>query len=56
MSDTGELAQDEIVSRRKERRIVVLATSFGFLMFLCLLTCLPGLGPSFASTPIPRNR
>jgi signal peptidase I len=47
MSDTGELAQDEIVSRRKERRIVALATSFGFLMFLCLLTCLPGLGPVF---------
>jgi len=45
MTDPGELTQDEIVSRRSERRIVVLATSFGFLMFLGALVCLPGVGP-----------
>jgi len=45
MSKPGELARDEIVSRRSERRIVILATSFGFLMFLCLCAFVPGLGP-----------
>ena len=47
MSKSGELAQDEIVSRRKERRIVFLASSFGFLMFLGLVACLPSWGPVF---------
>jgi signal peptidase I len=47
MSRTGELAQEEIVSRRKERRILLLATSFGFLMFLCVLACVPTFGPVF---------
>jgi signal peptidase I len=47
MSTTGELAQDEIVSRRKERRILLVATSFGFLMFLCVLACVPTVGPVF---------
>ena len=45
MSKPGELAHDEIVSRRSERRVVILATSFGFLMFLCLCAFVPGLGP-----------
>jgi signal peptidase I len=47
MSKSGELAQDEIVSRRKERRVVLLASSFGFLMFLGLVACLPSWGPIF---------
>jgi len=47
MSKTGQLATDEIVSRRRERRVVVLATSFGFLMFLGLVACLPSWGPVF---------
>jgi signal peptidase I len=47
MSKSGELAQDEIVSRRKERRVVLLASSFGFLMFLGLVACLPSWGPVF---------
>jgi signal peptidase I len=45
MSEPGELAHDEIASRRSERRVVVLATSFGFLMFLCLFALVPGVGP-----------
>ena len=36
---------DELVSRRSERRVLILATSFGFLMFLCLCAFVPGLGP-----------
>ena len=47
MSKTGELAQDNIVSRRSERRIVILATSFGFLMFLAVFACVPSFGPIF---------
>ena len=39
MIKTGELAENEIVSRRKERRVVVIASAFGFLMFLGLLAC-----------------
>jgi signal peptidase I len=45
MSKPDELAHDEIVSRRSERRVVILATSFGFLMFLCLFALVPGVGP-----------
>jgi signal peptidase I len=45
MSKPGELAHDEIASRRSERRVVILATSFGFLMFLCLFALVPGVGP-----------
>ena len=48
MSKTGELAQDEIVSRRSERRIVILATSFGFLMFLVPVRLRAELGPGLA--------
>ena len=47
MSKTGELTPEEIVSRRSERRILILATSFGFLLFLGLLACLPSWGPVF---------
>ena len=47
MSKSVELAHDEIVSRRSERRVVLLATSFGFLMFLALVACLPSWGPIF---------
>jgi signal peptidase I len=45
MSKCDELTQAEIVSRRSERRILILATSFGFLMFLGLVACLPNVGP-----------
>jgi signal peptidase I len=47
MTDTGKLTQDETASRRGERRVVLLATSFGFLMFLALVACLPNVGPVF---------
>ncbi len=47
MIKTGELAENEIVSRRKERRVVVIASAFGFLMFLGLLASLPNVGPIF---------
>jgi len=47
MSKSGELTRDEIVSRRKERRIVLLLSLFGFLMFLGLIACLPSWGPVF---------
>jgi signal peptidase I len=47
MSDSGELTPDKIVSRRSERRVFILATSFGFLMFLVVVACLPNVGPVF---------
>ena len=47
MSDSGELTPDKIVSRRSERRVFILATSFGFLMFLVVGACLPNVGPVF---------
>jgi len=47
MNKTGEPTPDEIVSRRSERRTVMLATSFGFLVFLGVFACVPGVGPVF---------
>jgi signal peptidase I len=47
MSKAGELGQGEIVARRSERRLVVIVSAFGFLMFLALFACSPNAGPIF---------
>lgn len=47
MSKATELSEVEVNMRRRERRTFLLATSFGFLMFLCVYACLPNAGPVF---------
>jgi signal peptidase I len=47
MSEIDGTADAAIASRRRERRILILATSFGFLLFLMVLAVLPGIGPVF---------
>ena len=47
MSKTDVPAQDATASRRRERRILILATSLGFLLFLPLTLLLPNVGPVF---------
>jgi signal peptidase I len=44
MTSTNAPAPDGLASRRKERRILILATSLGFSLFLIACVCLP-IGP-----------
>ena len=44
MSDTGHVSPDAI-ARRSDRRTFLLATSLGFVLFLCVFACLPNAGP-----------
>ena len=53
MSKAGELSEREIVARRGERRLVVLVSAFGFLVFLALFALLPGVGPIFRVFSLP---
>jgi signal peptidase I len=45
MSQTDAPAHDALVSRRRERRILILATSLGFFLFLFVCLALPNAGP-----------
>jgi signal peptidase I len=45
MSKTQEILQDDRATQRQERRVLVLATSLGFFLFLAVYLCVPGVGP-----------
>jgi signal peptidase I len=45
--DRANLNAHDDASQRADRRTLLLATSFGFLLFLIVVACLPGLGPLF---------
>jgi len=51
--DKAELIAHEEALRRADRRALLLATSFGFLLFLVAAVCLPGLGPVFRIYSLP---
>ena len=51
--DKAELNAHEEALRRADRRALLLATSFGFLLFLVAAVCLPGLGPVFRIYSLP---
>ena len=53
MSKPAAPGYDEISYRRGERRVLIRATSFGFLLFVLVVPCLPNVGPVFRvfSTP-----
>jgi signal peptidase I len=53
MSKPAVLGYDEISYRRGERRVLIRATSFGFLLFVLVLLCLPSAGPVFRLFNIP---
>ena len=47
MSKPAAPGYDEISYRRGERRVLIRATSFGFLLFVLVVPCLPSVGPVF---------
>ena len=47
MSEPAVPGYDEISYRRGERRVLIRATSFGFLLFVLVVPCLPNVGPVF---------
>ena len=47
MSKPAAPGYDEISYRRGERQVLIRATSFGFLLFVLVVPCLPSVGPVF---------
>jgi signal peptidase I len=47
MSKAEGTLQDDGASRRQERRVLILATSFGFFLFLMVCLLVPTIGPVF---------
>jgi signal peptidase I len=45
MSETGDTLQDDRASQRQERRVLILATSLGFFLFLVAYLFVPSIGP-----------
>ena len=48
-----DAAQDAASYRRGERRVLILASSLGFVLFAALFLCLPSVGPIFRLFDIP---
>jgi signal peptidase I len=53
MSNTQETLQDDRTSQRQERRVLILATSLGFFLFLVAYLFVPSVGPVIRIFNVP---